>query len=229
MQHDDGASEAGTVNRQFGDLMRERRESKGWSQRQLAEMLRVVDLRLDPSAITRIERGTRDVKLTEAIAISNLLEFHLDELSFSPEAHFIMREFSEIELTIRARKALLDAIRHIDRWVNSTDPQTEEAIIKRRGLANQVDLYIKRLREHSAFQLGNSLGDNRGDNFAVYFSEVDQAIKQTIVESVVGNVLVDDEFIDDYNRKRLGRGLASLIPTSGDWTTPEEEGDGSET
>lgn len=220
MQPEDvGADGAETVSRQFGDLMRERRESRGWSQRQLAEMLHVVDLRLDPSAITRIERGTRDVKLTEAIAISNVLEFGLDEISYSPEERFLMREFSEIEMVIKARKALLDAIRQIDRWGNNTDPDTEKALIAKRGLANVVDLYVGRLREASAFQLGNDLGHNHGDNYAVFYNDLDREIKQTIVDSVIGNVLVSEEFIDDYNRKRLGRGLASLIPTSNDLPT----------
>src|SRR5512143_50681 len=113
-----GEGEAGTVSKQFGDLMREMRERKGWSQRQLAEMLYTVELRLDPSAITRIERGTRDVKLAEAIAIASVLEFALEAISFSPEEHFRMREYSEVTMAVRARKALLDAIRHIDRWVN---------------------------------------------------------------------------------------------------------------
>lgn len=182
-------------------------------------MLHVVDLRLDPSAITRIERGTRDVKLTEAIAISNVLEFGLDEISYSPEERFLMREFSEIEMVIKARKALLDAIRQIDRWGNNTDPDTEKALIAKRGLANVVDLYVGRLREASAFQLGNDLGHNHGDNYAVFYNDLDREIKQTIVDSVIGNVLVSEEFIDDYNRKRLGRGLASLIPTSNDLPT----------
>ncbi|WP_421876788.1 helix-turn-helix domain-containing protein [Mycolicibacterium wolinskyi] len=197
-----GATDTGTVNTQFGDLMRERREERGWSQRQLAEMLHAVDLRLDPSAITRIERGTRDVKLTEAIAIASVLEFDLESISFSPEKHFVMREFSEVDMTIRARKALLDALRHIDRWVNNTDEETEDRLIKKRGLTNHVDLYTQRIREVPAFQPGGRLGHIEGDNFAIYYNDEDRAVKQAIVDAVTNGLLLSEDEFDELVVKR---------------------------
>lgn len=70
----------------FGDLMRERREAKGWSQRHFAEVLHQAGLRLDPSAISRIESDGRDVKLSEALTISRLLGFQLSEESLAMQA-----------------------------------------------------------------------------------------------------------------------------------------------
>jgi transcriptional regulator with XRE-family HTH domain len=196
-QSDDTAdvADAGTVNQQFGDLMRERREQKGWSQRQLAEMLHAVELRLDPSAITRIERGTRDVKLAEAIAIASVLEFDVGAIAFSPEAHFVMREMSEVEMAMRARKALLDALRHVDRWVNNTDTDTEDSLIEKRGLKHYVDLYTYRIREVPAFKLGRLLGPVEGDNFAVYYNEDDRAVKQAVIDAVTNHILIHEDEI----------------------------------
>lgn len=55
-------------------------EAKKWSQRRLAEALDEIGVKLDPSAVTRIERGVRDVKLREAVAIASALEVALQEL-----------------------------------------------------------------------------------------------------------------------------------------------------
>ena len=55
-------------SRLFGDNVRRARAIKGWSQRRLAEALDVRGVKLDPSAVTRIERGVREVKLREAAA-----------------------------------------------------------------------------------------------------------------------------------------------------------------
>lgn len=58
--------------------MREMREEKQWSQKRLAEvLLQGAGIKLDPSAITRIELGERDVKLQEAVAIAGVLGFRL--------------------------------------------------------------------------------------------------------------------------------------------------------
>ncbi|QZH66937.1 helix-turn-helix domain-containing protein [Mycolicibacterium farcinogenes] len=74
--HDD--AEPG-FDKRVGANIRDLRNKKGWSQRQLAESLQG-DLRLDPSAITRIERGERSIKLREAAAIADALEVALYQI-----------------------------------------------------------------------------------------------------------------------------------------------------
>lgn len=205
------------VNEQFGAQMRRSRESRGWSQRQLAEMLRAANLKLDPSAITRIERGTRDVKLSEAVAIASVLEFGFDSFSYSPVSDWMMREVSQVEMTIRARKALLQAIRQIDRWVNNSDADTEKLLMERRHLKSYVDLYTYAVRQSRAFLPGGSLGHGDGDNFAVYHDDDDRQVKQSIVEAVLSEILISEEKFDEYSnarRQSLGRGLATLIPAA---------------
>ena len=67
-------------NKQFGEVVREIRESKEWSQRQFADALEQAGLKLDPSAITRIERGTREVKLREAVTMASVLGVDVSRL-----------------------------------------------------------------------------------------------------------------------------------------------------
>lgn len=64
----------------FGQNLRAARAQKGWSQRELASALEECGVRLDPSAVTRIERGTREVKLREAATMADCLNVDLNEL-----------------------------------------------------------------------------------------------------------------------------------------------------
>lgn len=73
-----------SFNKSFGERVREARDKLEWSQRKLAEALEGFDLKLDPSAVTRIERGTREVKLREATAIAAALGVSLQDLTPSP-------------------------------------------------------------------------------------------------------------------------------------------------
>jgi transcriptional regulator with XRE-family HTH domain len=193
------------VNRQFGDLMKTCREARGLSQRQLAEMLHEVDLRLDPSAITRIEKGSRDVKLSEALAIAGLLEFHLDDIAFTAEQEFRLREHSGFKLMVRARKSLLDAVRHIDRWANNTDLETEEALAAKRGLPDIAALYTDTFSKAPAFRRFGRLGAE-GDNFAVYYNNgTDEAVKRAIVDAVTNGILVSEAEFEEHYKEWVER------------------------
>lgn len=64
----------------FGGRLRTERESRNLSQRKLAEELMRFGVKLDPSAIARIESGAREVKLREAGAIARALHMMVDDL-----------------------------------------------------------------------------------------------------------------------------------------------------
>ncbi len=63
---------------EFRQQMKMVRELRGWSQRQLSEHLKEIGLKLDPSAVTRIENGQREPKYREAVAISEALVMSLN-------------------------------------------------------------------------------------------------------------------------------------------------------
>jgi transcriptional regulator with XRE-family HTH domain len=70
----------GNVEPTFGKAVREARNEMGWSQQKLAERLTLAGLRIDPTAITRIERGQRSIRLSEAVTIAAELGIDLNEL-----------------------------------------------------------------------------------------------------------------------------------------------------
>lgn len=78
--HDGSDPDAYAFSVEFGRNMRDARIRKSWSQRELAEALTARGLKLDPSAVTRIERGVRDVKLREAVAIAGCLDIDIERL-----------------------------------------------------------------------------------------------------------------------------------------------------
>ena len=57
----------------FREQLRTVRRFKGWTQQQLADALADVGVKLDATAITRLERGTRGVTLDDVIAIAAVL------------------------------------------------------------------------------------------------------------------------------------------------------------
>ncbi|MBB4856271.1 transcriptional regulator with XRE-family HTH domain [Mycobacteroides chelonae] len=90
-----------SFDKQFGDRVRQARAERDWSQRKLAEALDEIGVKLDPSAVTRIERGNREVKLREAAAIAVALGVPIQDLSPSPSVS--PREQFESLLQLAAR------------------------------------------------------------------------------------------------------------------------------
>lgn len=58
-----------------GQALKKARESKGLTQKQLADMLYV-----DPSLVCRWEKGQRKVSLTTFVTIMDVLEIDIDKL-----------------------------------------------------------------------------------------------------------------------------------------------------
>lgn len=70
---------------EFAARVRQAREARHLSQAQLAELLRVHHgIRLDPTAITRLERGNRLIRLNEAVALADVLSIRLFDLTRRP-------------------------------------------------------------------------------------------------------------------------------------------------
>lgn len=65
----------------FARKVQEKRKASGWSQAELAANLHLMQgLDLDATAITRIERGDRRVRLNEVVAFCSVLGLDLDEV-----------------------------------------------------------------------------------------------------------------------------------------------------
>ncbi|MEU6039766.1 helix-turn-helix transcriptional regulator [Actinomadura sp. NPDC047616] len=64
----------------FAQRAREVREKLGMSQTQLSTALRLKGVKIDPTSITRLEKGTRGIRLDEAVAIARVFDRTVDEM-----------------------------------------------------------------------------------------------------------------------------------------------------
>jgi transcriptional regulator with XRE-family HTH domain len=142
----------------FAQRLRERREALGWSQTALAEALRAGTgglLKLDPTAITRIERGNRTVGLNEAVGFATVLGVGLDELvSLHPgdlsgqvsraHADHENARWAEHYWTneVRRRKARLDELR-------------EELRLENLRAEKRREMFMKTAEKSAEWELGN--------------------------------------------------------------------------
>ncbi|MBP2455690.1 helix-turn-helix domain-containing protein [Mycolicibacterium lutetiense] len=92
---------------QFGKRVRAQREGAGFTQRELSENLAELGVKLDTSAITRIENGSREPRLKEAAAIAHALGVSLSAL-----IHF---DENPISALFSAYEALNIATQDLDR------------------------------------------------------------------------------------------------------------------
>lgn len=79
-----------TANYVYRTGMRGYREELGWSQRRLSEEVARLGVKLDQSAITRIERGDREPKYSEVVAISEAL--HMPVVPQQSRSHEVVLE-----------------------------------------------------------------------------------------------------------------------------------------
>lgn len=70
-----------TPEEQFGATVQKVRTQLGISQRKFAELLTEKGMPVDASAVSRIEKGSRSVRLVEAMAIAEVLDMTLESLT----------------------------------------------------------------------------------------------------------------------------------------------------
>ncbi len=69
------------VDQRFGQELKRRREERGWTQPQMADLLSERGIApMHGTTIAKIEAGIRSVRINEAVGIANLLDVSLDIL-----------------------------------------------------------------------------------------------------------------------------------------------------
>jgi transcriptional regulator with XRE-family HTH domain len=144
----------------FGERVRELRLERDLSQRELAE--RLVGLNLDPTAITRIEKGRRALRLGEALAIAAALDTSveriLNEIGDPAARARDLRERADKDMRdaefhmwgfLRTLQLVRNALRTSPHAVPGTDPDNYYQWVLSRvrrnkekaGLSDRVHLY----------------------------------------------------------------------------------------
>lgn len=94
----------------------------------LAIRLQRAGLKIDPSAITRIETGQREPKLTEAVAIADMLGLDLDDLTYTHSEEFRRGMALVLDNLIDARKAALRALNAVDVALAGATAEAEQEL-----------------------------------------------------------------------------------------------------
>ena len=68
----------------FSAAMKRERRGRGWSQADLAQLLRARGLSAHPTTVAKIEAGERAIRLDEAAVIASVLEMTIDDLLAEP-------------------------------------------------------------------------------------------------------------------------------------------------
>ncbi|MCB0940684.1 MULTISPECIES: helix-turn-helix domain-containing protein [Mycobacteriaceae] len=193
--HDDppaGADE--DFSQTFGRNMRIARGQRGWSQRQLAEALEGQGVRLDPSAVTRIERGDREVKLREAAAIADCLNTDLQQLLMpsGPDrlsAVLAVRGFAEKRM--RAGRFAFAELGHYARTMQELlelAPEAMDRLRRLRGRSEELDAH-----DHVVLELKELLADLHWQKPDFEVADVDERlgdVLQRVVNAAVDNLFV---------------------------------------
>ncbi|MFE3051571.1 helix-turn-helix domain-containing protein [Nocardia sp. NPDC059239] len=127
----------------FAGAMRNKRLALGWSQKKLAEILGERSLRLDPTAITRMEAGARRIGLGEAAMIADVLNIDMAELIFElqPASSHLQRGRRSADMAMEsARQSLHDtakAFLHVA-GILSENPELVPELASERDKAPKV-------------------------------------------------------------------------------------------
>lgn len=125
--------------------MLEARQKAGLSQRDLATKLGQLGLKIDPSAITRMEKGTRPVRLEEAVLIGRVLETSVGSLLGEPPEDLGQRLE---DLGAAAAESLRQGLVEISTWLMRVaefeylidqDPQLRAEMGDMAGLQNLAE------------------------------------------------------------------------------------------
>lgn len=124
-------AEETAINRRFRENMRYIREEKGWSQGELSRRLLESGWSVfHQTTITRIESGSRQVRLDEAIAIANALHVTLETMTLDARAAAVLaevRKSSELrrelsELGLRYAEAQRSLRKALDLYTCDLEP-----------------------------------------------------------------------------------------------------------
>ncbi len=186
---------AGGLESIFGRAVRAARQERGWSQRELAENLSP-RIKLDPTAITRIETGGRSVRLEEAVALVDALDLSLDVAArwFPDSGPVQFHAYERMAMTalLQARRELVRALRFADMALDALVGDDEDA----RVLAEHAAGSFPELWEGVARTVERVWPTEDpvvGDMQVITYDESDAVVKRRLVAAVLYDLLITEE------------------------------------
>jgi transcriptional regulator with XRE-family HTH domain len=113
----------GTPESTFANKLRELREERGLSQSQVAGMLSDKHgIKLDPTAITRLEGGSRSLRLDVAVALADVLGTSLEKMLGQDTEELLSEQEREVQALISRLESetrlLVHAAIRLDRLID---------------------------------------------------------------------------------------------------------------
>lgn len=189
-----------TFDKTFGVRVRKARNDRKWSQRTLAEELDKLGVKLDPSAVTRIERGTREVKLREAAAIATALAVPLQDLAPPPDSslkeQFISCLGSAGEQGLAARQALASMSMYYAQALHLVqhEPELLAEIVSNFDLAKELDgPDLERIQRYPSAMLVEfikAIAGKQSENPLVLVADTFQSDQLvTFIDATIANIV----------------------------------------
>lgn len=177
-----------TPEQRFGSMVLESRRALGISQKDLSDALASQGLVLDNSAISRIEKGTRALRLSEAIVIARVLRFSLADFeeAVPPAEDFARRRTSTDDALNIAHRALTNAADELSglAFVAEGHPEVLLEVTGDEPPSDAVELMDRLVQEWHANFLHTALGTRFGSE------ELRDAVRRVL--SAVATTAVDD-------------------------------------
>lgn len=196
--------------------MKEARAALGWTQRELSERLEEREVKLDASAITRLEKGQREPRLREAIEISEMLDFSLDLVAAADlnelggEAQFARNETLMRRAMEAARRKIIEAFscQHVA-FDGILSDDEERAILARRGVSTPEE-WMTWICDQMAFAFEREDEFGR-PNFFMVTDPVHQKMLQTMTDTVTSNLFKTEEELFGFREAEKREYQASSI------------------
>lgn len=161
----------------------------GLSQNRLAEILE-----MDRSAISRIESGDRDPRLSEAISIAEALRMELFTYVNSSARTFFSHMQSIRGSMVEARRQTLRAISMVNVLNNAMSDEAKSEVVKITGYKTYPEAFAGLMSSWADnLQSGSANAVLEMESRQPYFDSVDRGVKAEIVRGVVENILVSEE------------------------------------
>jgi transcriptional regulator with XRE-family HTH domain len=199
------SSSGDEVSRAFAHRAKAARNQAGLTQAQLSQRLEAeFGVKLDTSAITRIEAGQREPRLSEALAIAEILHFGF---------HRLTPLGADLDFHLAGVSRLMDQSREIlARLLRSVEPVTEFVnrcpdCLGDRSLADVFQEEFESFRKH--VEALPFVREDETLNFALTDGGVDEKLKRELLRVVTENVLITREELHAATEKRLAAKLAA--------------------
>ena len=139
------------IENRFGEAVLDGRHRQGLSQKAMADLLTERGLAVDASAISRIEKGTRAIRLSEAAIIADVLGFSLADLERTRDPRDdLARLQNSIEAGLNASYLgayqVSTAMDEID-WILGNEPQLLESLGDFGSTLTSFSQYVKSVED----------------------------------------------------------------------------------